>query len=124
MVERDQIKPVVGPFSDGVDAAAFVAEWWENAVGRRLPGGGVFGWLIDTGVVSEVVTSSARGQFVLEKYPIRWDLNPPMGDAICSTCVYITAFFLRNQTYFAHFSEFRFYGSINKTNIRSSTCFT
>ena len=132
MVEHDQIEPVVGPFSDGVDAAAFVVEWWENAVGRRLPGEECvstlsrksIGWLIDTGVVSEVVTSSARGQFVLEKCPIRRESNPPLGDAICSTCVYITAFFLRNQTYSVRFSKRAFYGSINKTNIRSSTCFT
>ena len=70
MVERSEISTCKTPV-ELVDAAAFVTEWWENAEGRRLLG--EIGWLIDTGVVSEVVTSSARGQFVLEKYPIRWD---------------------------------------------------
>ena len=37
--------------------------------------GGVFGWLIDTAVVSKVVAGFARGQFELEKCPIRRDSN-------------------------------------------------
>ena len=121
MVERSEISTCKTPV-ELVDAAAFVTEWWENAEGRRLLG--EIGWLIDTGVVSEVVTSSARGQFVLEKYPIRWDAFPRLGDGIRSTCVYITSFSLRNQTDSVHFSKRVFYGSINKTNIRSCTCFT
>ena len=38
MVLHDQIEPAVDRFEDVVDAAAFVAEWWEKADGRRLPG--------------------------------------------------------------------------------------
>ena len=38
MVLHDQIEPAVDRFEDVVDAAAFVAEWWDNADGRRLPG--------------------------------------------------------------------------------------
>ena len=70
--------------------------------------------LIDTEVVREVVTSSARGQFVLEKCPIWWDSNPTVGDGIRSMCVYITTFSLRHQTYSVQFSKRAFYGSINK----------
>ena len=70
--------------------------------------------LIDTDVVREVVTGFSRGQFVLEKCPIWWDSNPTVGDGIRSTCVYITTFSLRHQTYSVQFSKRAFYGSINK----------
>ena len=36
---HDQMEATVDQFADVVDAsAAFVAEWWEKAEGRRLPG--------------------------------------------------------------------------------------
>ena len=38
MVTHDQIESTVEGFSEPVDAAAFVTEWWENAEGRRLLG--------------------------------------------------------------------------------------
>ena len=72
------------------------------------------GSLIDTEVVREVVTGFFRVRFVLEKCPIWWDLNPTVGDGIRSTCVYITTFSLRHQTYSVQFSKRAFYGSINK----------
>ena len=36
MVMHDQMEATVDRFADVADAAAFVAEWWENAEGRRL----------------------------------------------------------------------------------------
>ena len=122
MAMNHQMEAMVDRFADVVDAAAD---------GRRLPGEECVSTLSRKSsgvgslrVVTKVVTGSMSGQFVLEKCPIRWDSNPPLGDGIRSTRVYITSFFLRNQTYFAHFSEFTFYGSINKTNNRSYSCFT
>ena len=38
MVMHDQMEAKVDRFADVADAAAFVAEWWENADGRRLAG--------------------------------------------------------------------------------------
>ena len=38
MVMHDQMEATVDRFADVADAAAFVAEWWENAEGRPLPG--------------------------------------------------------------------------------------
>ena len=38
MVMHDPMEAKVDRFADVADAAAFVAEWWENAEGRRLPG--------------------------------------------------------------------------------------
>ena len=38
MAMHDQMGATVDRFADVADAAAFVAEWWENADGRRLPG--------------------------------------------------------------------------------------
>ena len=86
--------------------------------------GGGFGWLIDTAVVSEVVTSSARGQSELGIWSERQDLNLRFGDDTCSSHDYFTSFLPRNQTHFIYFSKRTFYVSINKTNIRSYTRFT
>ena len=38
MVMHDPMEAKVDRFADVADAAAFVAEWWENAEGRRMPG--------------------------------------------------------------------------------------
>ena len=38
MVMHDPMEAKVDRFADVADVAAFVAEWWENAEGRRLPG--------------------------------------------------------------------------------------
>ena len=72
------------------------------------------GLLIDTEVVREVVTGFSMGQFILEKWWRLGDSNPTVGDGIRSTCVYITTFSLRHQTYSVQFSKRAFYGSINK----------
>ena len=94
--------------------------YWEG-VQRRAGGAGR---LIDTGVVTKVVTGSMSGQIELEKCPRRQGTNLPFGDDTRSSHDYFTSFLPRNQTHFIHFSKRAFYGSINKTNIRSSTCFT
>ena len=116
---------------DQIDAAAFVAEWWENAEGRRPSGEeGVStisrksSGVCSLGVVAKVVTGSMSGQFVLEKCPIRWDLNPPLGDGIRSTCVYITSFFLRNQTISRTFQNLRCMVVSGYTNMCSYSCYT
>ena len=136
-----------GVLDGSADLSLFASDWWRDDDARLLLGeegrrtvyqievrdgcqyfgytrGEGFGWLIDTGVVSEVVTSSARGQFVLEKCPIRRESNPPLGYGIRSSHNYFTSFLPRDQTYSVHFSECAFYGSINKTNIRSYYRFT
>ena len=89
---------------------------------RRRAGGA--GRLIDTEVVSKVVTGLARVRFELENCRRRQDSNLRFGDDTCSSHDYFTSFLPRNQTHFIHFSKRTFYVSINKTNIRSSTCFT
>ena len=94
--------------------------YWEG-VQRRAGGAGR---LIDTGVVTKVVTGSMSGQIELEKCPRRQDFHLPFGDDTRSSHDYFTSFLPRNQTHFIHFSKRTFYVSINKTNIRSSTCFT
>ena len=94
--------------------------YWEG-VQRRARGAGR---LIDTGVVTKVVTGSMSEQIELEKCPRRQDLNLPFGDDTRSSHDYFTSFLPRNQTYFIHFSKRTFCVSINKMNIRSYNRFT
>ena len=91
------------------------------AMQRRAWGGEL---LIDTAVVREVVTGFFRIRFELEKWWRLGDLNPTVGDGIRSTCVYITTFPLRDQTYYVHFSKRAFYGSINKDEHPFVYCLT
>ena len=88
-----------GVLDGSADLSLFASDWWRDDDARLLPGeegrrtvyqievrdgcqyfgytrGGVFGWLIDTAVVSEVVTSSARGQSELGIWSERQELNP------------------------------------------------
>ena len=74
-----------GGLDGSADLSLFASDWWRDDDARLLPGeesrrtvyqievrdgcqyfgytrGGVFGWLFDTGVVSEVVSSSTMGQ--------------------------------------------------------------
>ena len=94
--------------------------YWEG-VQRRAGGAGR---LIDTGVVTKVVTGSMSGQIELEKCSRRQDSNLRFGDDTCSSHDYFTSFLPRNQTHFIHFSKRTFYVSINKTNMSSYTRFT
>ena len=82
------------------------------------------GRLVDTAVVTKGVTGFAWARFELENWSERRESNPPLGDDTRLSHDYFTSFLPRNQTHSIHFSKRAFYGSINKTNARSYTCFT
>ena len=126
-----------GVLDGSADLSLFASDWWRDDDARLLLGeegrrtvyqievrdgcqyfgytrGEGFGWLIDTGVVSEVVTSSARGQSELGIWSERQESNLPLGYGIRSSHNYFTSFLPRNQTDSVRFSECAFYGSINK----------